>query len=75
MRTETAIRNEIATLKAENRVPRFVMPLVKAGVVAMDAALTVFCFLAAFNFREGTAVFSGSAWAWSQAVVPYAGIL
>jgi exopolysaccharide biosynthesis polyprenyl glycosylphosphotransferase len=51
------------------------MPLVKAGVVAMDAALTVFCFLAAFNFREGTAVFSGSAWAWSQAFVPYAGIL
>ena len=75
MRTETAIRNEIATLKAENRVPRFVMPLVKAGVVAMDATLTVFCFLAAFNFREGTAVFSGSAWAWSQAFVPYAGIL
>lgn len=56
-------------------MPRFVMPLVKAGVVAMDAALTVFCFLSAFNFREGTAVFSETAWAWSQAFVPYAGIL
>ncbi|MEO8041344.1 MAG: sugar transferase [Acidobacteriota bacterium] len=75
MRTETAVRNEVATLKAENRVPRFVMPVVKAGVVAMDVALTVFCFLAAFSFREGTAVFSADAWAWSQAFVPYAGIL
>jgi exopolysaccharide biosynthesis polyprenyl glycosylphosphotransferase len=62
-------------LKAENRVPRFVMPLVKAAVVAMDAALTISCFLAAFKIREGTDVFSATAWAWSQAFVPYAGIL
>jgi len=75
VRTETAIRNDLAILKAENRVPRFVMPLVKTAVVAMDAGLTIFCFLAAFKIREGTDVFSSTAWAWSQAFVPYAGIL
>ena len=62
-------------LRAENRVPRFVMPLVKTGVVIADAALTVLCFLAAFKIREGTDIFSTTAWAWSQAFVPYAGIL
>ena len=62
-------------LRAENRVPRFVMPLVKTGVVVADAALTVLCFLAAFKIREGTDIFSTTAWAWSQAFVPYAGIL
>ena len=51
------------------------MPLVKAGVVLMDMALTVLCFLTAFTLREGTQVFSSTAWAWSQAFVPYAGIL
>ncbi|MEO8574539.1 MAG: sugar transferase [Pyrinomonadaceae bacterium] len=75
MRTETAIRNDLAVLKAENRVPRFVMPLVKTAVVVMDAALTIVCFLAAFKIRESTEVFSSTAWAWSQAFVPYAGIL
>lgn len=75
MRTETAVRIDVARLKAENRVPRFVMPVVKTGVVAMDVALTIFCFLAAFTLREGTNVLSPTAWAWSQAFVPYAGIL
>lgn len=51
------------------------MPLVKAAAVAMDAAITIFCFLAAFKLREGTEVFSATAWAWSQEFVPYAGIL
>jgi FlaA1/EpsC-like NDP-sugar epimerase len=51
------------------------MPAVKAAVIAMDAGLTIFCFLMAFKLRENTAVFSSTAWAWSQAFVPYAGIL
>ena len=51
------------------------MPAVKAGVIVMDAALTIFCFLMAFKLRENTSVFSPTAWAWSQAFVPYAGIL
>ena len=75
VRTETAIGPNIAKLKAANRVPRLVMPAVKAGVIVMDAALTIFGFLMAFKLRENTSVFSPTAWAWSQAFVPYAGIL
>ncbi len=51
------------------------MPLVKGAVVAIDAALTAVCFLAAFSLREGMSVFSSTGWAWSTAFVPYAGIL
>src|SRR5690349_11576188 len=75
VRTETAIGPNITNLKAANRVPRLVMPGVKAGVIIMDAGLTILCFLMAFKLREDTAVFSSAAWAWSQAFVPYAGIL
>ncbi|HEX6280329.1 MAG TPA: sugar transferase [Pyrinomonadaceae bacterium] len=59
----------------KNRVPTWVMPLVKVGVVVADAALAGFSFLAAFKFREGSDVFSPTAWAWSPEFVPYAGIL
>ena len=51
------------------------MPLVKTGVIAVDAILTVGCFIAAFTIREGADVLSETAWAWSREFVPYAGIL
>lgn len=75
MQTETVIRTDITELKALGRVPRFVMPLVKSLVVLVDAAISVLCFLTAFKMREGSAVFSATAWAWSPEFVPYAGIL
>jgi len=75
VQTETVIRRDIAGLKASNRVPRFVMPLAKAIVVSTDAAITALCFLAAFKLREGSTIFSETAWAWSPEFVPYAGIL
>ncbi len=75
MRAETAINASAATLKAENRVPRWVMPVVKTGIVATDAVITIFCFLAAFKLREGAAVLSTTAWAWSPEFVAYAGVL
>ena len=75
MRAETAISETTTTLRAENRVPRWVMPVVKAAVIAADASLTAACFLAAFKLREGSAIVSSTAWAWTQEFVPYAGIL
>ena len=51
------------------------MPLVKGTVVVADAALAAFCFLAAFRLREGSAILSQTAWAWTEDFVPYAGIL
>ena len=61
--------------RAENRVPRWVMPAVKGAVIAADAALAAACFLAAFKLREGSPILSSTAWAWTQDFVPYAGIL
>src|SRR5687768_2525196 len=75
MRAESAIDVNIAAVKAENRVPRWVMPLVKTGIIAADAMITVVCFLTAFKLREGSPILSTTAWAWSQEFVPYAGIL
>ena len=75
MRAETAISETTATRRAENRVPRWVMPVVKTAVVAIDAMIAAGCFLAAFYLREGSAILSSTAWAWTQDFVPYAGIL
>ena len=75
MRAETAISETTTTRRAENRVPRWVMPVVKGTVVLADAALAAFCFLAAFRLREGSAILSQTAWAWTEDFVPYAGIL
>jgi exopolysaccharide biosynthesis polyprenyl glycosylphosphotransferase len=57
------------------RVPGYVLPLVTTAIIFLDAALTAIAFLTAFWFREGVSVLSANAWAWSQAFVPYAGIL
>jgi len=75
MKAETAIQTKKTLVKAENRVPAWVMPVIKALVLAADAGLAVLCFVQAFKLREGSAVLSETAWAWSRDFVPYAGIL
>jgi len=66
---------KIKIKKAENRVPRWVLPSVKLLIFAVDAVLTFACFTLAFILREGTPVFSQTAWAWSKFFVPYAGVV
>ncbi len=62
--------------RAENRVPRWVMPSAKTLIFLADVILTVFCFTLAFTLREGgDRILSGTGWAWSNAFAPYAGIL
>ena len=73
MKSETAVKTEL--IKTENRVPRFVMPLVKTLIFAVDALLATACFMLAFVWREGEAIFSPTAWAWTKEFVPYAGVL
>lgn len=75
MRAETAMTAKTTARRTESRVPRWVMPLVKGLVVLSDALLTAVSFLVAFKLREGSAIFSSTAWAWSPDFVPYAGIL
>ena len=69
------ISRETAVKRAENRVPRWVMPLVKTWVIATDAAIAAGCFILAFSLREAAPILSPTAWAWSKEFVPYAGIL
>ena len=75
MKAETAIPAITAATKAEKRVPTWVMPLIKTGVAAADAALAAACFVLAFKMRSVGPVLSSTAWAWSREFVPYAGIL
>lgn len=75
MKAETAIKTRINAIAAPNRVPQWVMPLIKTGVGVFDAILAAASFLLAFSIREQTAIVSNTAWAWSQDFVPYAGIL
>ena len=75
MKTEAAVKSKTKLTKAENRVPTFVMPLVKALIFLADAVLAFSSFALAFVWREGEPIFSQTAWAWSKEFVPYAGVL
>jgi exopolysaccharide biosynthesis polyprenyl glycosylphosphotransferase len=75
MKAETAIETTRGAGVIENRVPVWVMPAVKAGMVAFDSLLAAASFLIAFKLRESANILSSTAWAWSQEFVPYAGIL
>ncbi|MGI9056244.1 MAG: sugar transferase [Pyrinomonadaceae bacterium] len=75
MKTETTIKPKTKFARAENRVPRWVLPAVKISIVLVDALLAFVCFAFAFIWREGDAVFSEAAWAWSKEFVPYAGVV
>ncbi|MGI8642186.1 MAG: sugar transferase [Pyrinomonadaceae bacterium] len=75
MKAETAVKQTIKLVKAENRVPRWVLPSVKVSIFIVDALLAVLCFALAFVWREGDAIFSAAAWAWSKDFAPYAGVL
>ena len=58
----------------QHRVPEWVMPAVRVTVLCSDAALAAIAFVAAFKVRDGGAVLSSTAWAWSKGFVPYAGV-
>lgn len=61
--------------KAENKVPRWVLPTVRISIIATDGFLAFLCFALAFSIREGGDVFSKTAFAWSKEFVPYAGVV
>ena len=75
MKAETSIKPAAKLVRAENRVPRWVLPAVKCAIFLIDSVLAFSCFTLAFIAREGKAIFSETAWAWSKDFVPYAGVL
>ena len=66
MKAETTINQSIKLAKAENRVPRWVLPSVKISIFAIDAVLAFTCFTLAFILRDGKPVFSPDSWDWSK---------
>ncbi|MGI8786732.1 MAG: nucleoside-diphosphate sugar epimerase/dehydratase, partial [Pyrinomonadaceae bacterium] len=75
MKAETTLKPKIELVKTKNRVPPFVMPLVKFAIFSADAGLAILSFALAFRLRENSAIFSPAAWSWSKDFAPYAGIL
>jgi exopolysaccharide biosynthesis polyprenyl glycosylphosphotransferase len=75
MKAETTIKPATKLVRAENRVPRWVLPTVKVSIFLIDAALACACFTLAFIVREGDTIFSKTAWDWSKDFEPYAGVL
>ena len=75
MKAQTKIKSSIKLTKTENRVPVYVMPLVKFSIFAADAFLAAWCFMLAFVAREGDAIFAPNAWNFSEEFKPYAGVL
>jgi exopolysaccharide biosynthesis polyprenyl glycosylphosphotransferase len=81
MKAEAAVKPTVKLIKAENRVPRWVLPLVKFSIFLTDGALAAACCTTAFILREGKSVFSPDAaaadgvWVWSKDFAPYVGVL
>ena len=75
MKTETAVKTKINFVKAENRVPSWILPSVKVVIFLFDALFSVLCFTTAFAWREGDTIFSANGWNWSADFAPYAGVL
>ncbi len=75
MKAELSQQRKIDLVRAENRVPRWVLPAVRAGIFAVDAVLAAACFAAAFLLRgEGTLFVPGS-WNISQEFAPYFAVM
>lgn len=75
MKAETAVKPKIELVRTKNRVPPFVLPLVKVSIFVSDAILAVACFMLAFILRADDSIFSPATWAWSKEFEPYAGVL
>jgi exopolysaccharide biosynthesis polyprenyl glycosylphosphotransferase len=75
MKAETAIQPADRLVKAANRVPRWILPAVKAAIFLADAALAAVCFMAAFRWREAEPVFANNSWQFSGEFEPYAAVL
>ncbi len=75
MKSANAVKTTANLVKAENRVPRWVLPSVRILIFLCDALLSVLCFALAFVWREGSAVFSPESWIWTKEFAPYVGVL
>jgi exopolysaccharide biosynthesis polyprenyl glycosylphosphotransferase len=72
------VLNDPRAVRVGARAPRWVIPVVKTGLVAADLTLTALSFFAAFYLREGSAIVQRSAsgnLTWGGHFIPYAALL
>ena len=64
------------SVRVPGRSPRWIVPLVKAGLVVADGLAAAYSFILAFKLREGVPVFASSGrLAWSEEFAPYGALL
>jgi len=64
------------SVRVPGRAPRWIVPLVKAGLVVADALAAAYSFILAFKLREGVPVLAGGGrLAWSEEFAPYGALL
>lgn len=67
---------EASIVRASSRAPRWVMPIVKAALVAADALIAGLSFAIAFYLREGSPVVQQSEhFAWTDRFAPYGALI
>jgi exopolysaccharide biosynthesis polyprenyl glycosylphosphotransferase len=71
---------EAREVRVPARVPQWVIPLVKTGLVVGDLLIALLSFAIAFSWREGHSILipngdSGAGWMWSARFAPYAALL
>jgi exopolysaccharide biosynthesis polyprenyl glycosylphosphotransferase len=68
------MQSEIQT-KSVGRMPSWVMPSIKLGILLTDVLLAIFCFMIAFAWREGDAFFQANSWNQTKEFAPYGVLL
>jgi len=69
---ENLMQTKLRVRKAENKMPRWVMPSIKASIILADALIALICFTLAFYVREGKPFFTEIGW--SPHFRPYIGV-
>jgi exopolysaccharide biosynthesis polyprenyl glycosylphosphotransferase len=72
------VLNDPRAVRVGARAPRWIIPVVKAALVAADLTLAALSFFAAFYLREGSAILQRSAngsLTWGGQFIPYAALL
>lgn len=63
------------SVRVPGRAPRWIVPIVKVGLVIADALAAAISFIFAFTLREGVSAFADGRFAWSEAFAPYGALL
>jgi exopolysaccharide biosynthesis polyprenyl glycosylphosphotransferase len=61
--------------KQHGKMPSWLMPTIKLGIILFDAIISALCFIFAFVWRENESIFVQNTWNFSNEFAPYGAIL